>query len=166
MLLLLTTAIAVKGSSGVDIVPAALNDFSVFGESSSSHPIYAEYFSGSSPRRSGNIEQIVAMPVPELALRLPRQNGLVFVPCPMSGCGNSHGTNWEFVPGAESVPDRVRCKSCQTLFPNPDFPETGLTAVKAPSGKTILYSYYEKKGFKYYLSSLVHYRQIHYYAGL
>ncbi len=95
------------------------------------------------------------LPDDEIADWIPE--GTPFRVCNCPNCGAQWGVSpWRFLADG-----RAQCKRCDTIYPNPDFPETGVEVHINPLGEREEITYYEDAdGNHYRLSGLLRYGRI------
>ncbi|MGD9495474.1 MAG: heparinase II/III family protein [Armatimonadota bacterium] len=114
------------------------------------------------PWAQRQLESIIAgarwwmeLPDEEIAEWIPE--GTPFRVCNCPSCGAQWGVDpWRFLPDG-----RAQCKRCGTIFPNADFPETGVEVHINPLGEREQITYYEDAdGNRYRISGLLRYGRI------
>lgn len=95
------------------------------------------------------------LPEDEIAEWIPE--GTPFRVCNCPACGAHWGVDpWKFLGDG-----RAQCRRCGTIFPNEDFPETGVETHLNPLGEREQITYYEDaEGNRYRISGLLRYGRI------
>ncbi len=83
--------------------------------------------------------------------------GTPFRVCDCPNCGAS----WGVGPFASAGEGRFKCRRCDTVYPNADFPENGVEKLLTPLGTEQINTFYEDdQGKKYRLSGHARYRRV------
>ncbi|MGD8239745.1 MAG: hypothetical protein PVH68_14390, partial [Armatimonadota bacterium] len=98
----------------------------------------------------------------DLAALVPERNGFRFCECPNCEAGTQAGQlAWM---GLEA-PDKVKCRFCDMVFPNDQYPQDQTITALNPRGETITYHYYEDDDARYYFSGRARYETKHWLGG-
>jgi hypothetical protein len=90
----------------------------------------------------------------ELLAMVPKRNGLLFCGCPNCVAG-SHELGLEWLGWQE--PDKVKCRFCNMIFPNEQYPEDQTITATNPKNKRVTYRYYRNDGGTFYFSARARY---------
>lgn len=89
-----------------------------------------------------SLAPLLELPEEELLKLVPTQSGLFFVGCVncRAGMQEAQLTVWDW-----HDPDHVKCRYCGQVYPDDQYPLTGVTEVNPPTGATAHYPYCEVK---------------------
>lgn len=98
-----------------------------------------------------SVEPLMQMSVMDVKSQVPSESGIYFIGCPnCNGGAQEMGVlNWQPELGA-----KVKCKFCNMVFPNEQFPDNHERVIISPGGTKQVYKYYENEnGTQYYFEA-------------
>ena len=121
------------------------------GAAEAAHPVYRVE---ASAKRVNALKRVVArlmaMTEAEMVALVPDRTGFRFMGCPNCEEGTQEGQlRWSI-----SDPHRVKCRFCDMVFPNDQYPEDRVMKVVNPVGAEVEYPYWEDAtGYRYLFSA-------------
>ena len=121
------------------------------GAAEAAHPVYRVE---ASAKRVNALKRVVArlmaMTEAEMVALVPDRTGFRFMGCPNCEEGTQEGQlRWSI-----SDPHRVKCRFCDMVFPNEQYPEDRVMKVVNPVGVEVEYPYWEDAtGYRYLFSA-------------
>lgn len=96
------------------------------------------------------VSRVMAMTEAEMVALVPDKTGFRFMGCPNCDEGTQEGQlRWSI-----SDPHRVKCRFCDMVFPNDQYPEDRVMTVVNPVGVEVAYPYWEDAtGYRYLFSA-------------
>lgn len=145
-----------------------------------SHPVMEHNLSeGNRSRFEKEVAPLMSLRDEELLALVPTQTPLIKSACPYCGKGKPHDKKWDNATATMfdyiweyKNPNQIQCKTCETIFPNQQFPMNRTDVLYNPAGNPVEISYYfdpdktvygfpgqtgGKTGRKYYLHGVVDY---------
>ena len=101
-------------------------------------------------RLKRSVSRVMSMPEADMVALVPDQTGFRFMGCPNCDEGTQEGQlRWSI-----SDPHRVRCRFCDMVLPNDQYPEDRVMKVVNPVGVEVEYPYWEDAtGYRYLFSA-------------
>ncbi len=101
-------------------------------------------------RLKRSVSRVMSMPEADMVALVPDKTGFRFMGCPNCDEGTQEGQlRWSI-----SDPHRVKCRFCDMVFPNDQYPEDRVMKVVNPVGVEVAYPYWEDAtGYRYLFSA-------------
>ena len=101
-------------------------------------------------RLKRSVSRVMAMSEADMVALVPDKTGFRFMGCPNCDEGTQEGQlRWSI-----SDPHRVKCRFCDMVFPNDQYPEDRVMKVVNPVGVEVAYPYWEDAtGYRYLFSA-------------
>ena len=112
------------------------------------HPVYPlEASQGRVDALEAGVATAMAMSEEEMLALVPDRTGFVFMGCPNCDEGTQEGQlSWSI-----DDPHHVKCRFCETVFPNDQYPDDQVLKVTNPVGAEAAYPYWEDEtGYRYF----------------
>ena len=120
------------------------------------HPVYlVEQTEKGVQRLKRRVAAVMAMSETEVVALVPDRTGFRFMGCPACDEGTQEGQlRWSI-----HDPHHVKCRFCETVFPNETYPEDRVLRMTNPAGREVDYPYWtDAKGYRYLFSAKAWYQ--------